>query len=123
MLARILVIDDEAQVRAFLRSTLEASGHDVAEAADGDAGLQSFATRPADLVITDIVMPKKEGIKTIRTLREHNPALKIIAISGAGRVGDYDFLDIASKFGAARTLAKPFGDRQLVHTVQDILAD
>ncbi len=121
-MARILVIDDEPQVRAFLRNTLEGSGHDVSEAADGDAGLRAFEARPADLVITDIVMPGREGLETIRMLRQYDPALKIIAISGAGRVGGYDFLDIARKFGAARGLAKPFGDSQLLSTVQDMLA-
>ena len=120
-MVRILVIDDEAQVRAFVRNTLEASGHDVAEAADGDAGLRAFEARPADLVITDIVMPGREGIDTIRRLRQHDPTLKIIAISGAARVGRYDFLDVARKFGAIRSLAKPSGDGELLTTVRDVL--
>ncbi len=110
-MARLLVIDDEPLVRAFVRNTLEGSGHEVSEAADGDAGLRAFEARSADLVITDIVMPGREGIETIRMLRQYDPALKIIAISGAGRVGGYDFLEIARKFGRPEALPNPLATR------------
>jgi YesN/AraC family two-component response regulator len=83
--------------------------------------LRAFEARPADLVITDIVMPGREGTDTIHSLRRQNPTLKIIAISGGASVGGHDFLDVTQKFGADRSLAKPFGDQQLLSTVQDIL--
>lgn len=120
-MARILVVDDEDLVRMTLRQMLEAHGHEVMEAANGRDGLALFASDPADLVVTDIIMPEQEGIETIVQLRRQNPRLKIIAISGGGRTKNMDFLKIASHVGADAILSKPFSTRELLDTVRRCL--
>ena len=86
-MALILIIDDDDQIRRVLRKTLERDGYDVADAPNGKEGIRLYRENPADLVITDIIMPEKEGIETIRELRRDFPEVKIIAISGGGRIG------------------------------------
>ncbi len=121
-MARILVIDDEDQMRGMLRQALERAGYEVEEARDGREGLWRYQASPPALVITDILMPEKEGLEIIRDLRRDNPEVKIIAISGGGRTGNLNFLEIAAKLGAQRTLQKPFGLRELLQTVQELLS-
>ena len=120
-MAKILIIDDEEQVRLYLRSILEPEGHEVVEAPDGKVGLQLYREEPVDLIITDVFMPEKEGLETIRELRSEYPEVKIIAISGGGRTGNLDFLPLAKTFGALRTLAKPFDRQEMLDAVQEVL--
>jgi CheY-like chemotaxis protein len=122
IMARILVIDDEELVRDMLRQTLERAGYDVLDAPEGEVGLRLFHAHRPDLIITDILMPGREGIETIRELRKHNPRAKILAISGGGRVSKQDFLPIAQSFGAVKTLAKPFERHELLDAVETVLA-
>ena len=119
---RILIIDDEADVREMLKVGFEESGFEVMVASDGNSGLECYNQRPADLVITDILMPERDGLDLIRTLRKQDPSVKIIAISGKGKSGDLDFLLEAELFGAARTLAKPFSWEEIFLVAQDVLA-
>ncbi|HXG17651.1 MAG TPA: response regulator [Methylomirabilota bacterium] len=121
-MALILVIDDEEFVRDMLRQMLEAEGHSVVEAPNGAAGLRLLREQKPALVITDILMPEKEGIETIRELRKVAPHVKIIAISGGGRMSRIDLLAVAQSFGAAGALAKPFERRELIDTVRSVLA-
>ena len=107
-MARILLIDDDEPVRTTLRLTVEHFGHTVIEARDGTEGLALFQHANADLVITDIVMPEKEGFEVLRELRRTHPPVKIIAISGAGRDSGAAYLQTARLMGAAKVLAKPF---------------
>ena len=120
-MARILVIDDETAVREMVREMLEQAGHTVDEASDGDAGVRKFTERPADLVITDILMPKKGGLIAIRELRDNFPESKIVAISGGGRDGKLNFLSTAKTFPGVRTLSKPFRRAELMRTVTEVL--
>jgi len=120
-MARILVIDDEAPVRDILRQILEREGHEVVDAPEGAIGLKLFYENPTDLIITDILMPEKEGIEIILELRKTAPGVKIIAISGGGRTGKLDVLPIAKSFGALRTLAKPFERQELLAVVREVL--
>lgn len=115
-MTRILVIDDEAPVRAFVRQTLETEGYEIKEAADGKEGLAALRLYPVDLIITDIFMPNKEGIDTIRTVREQFPQTKILAISGGGR-RRMEVLPAAVQFGAHQALAKPFTPEELLAAV------
>lgn len=117
-MADILVIDDEPLVRKTVRMTLERDGHAIAEAENGVAGLRRCAEQAFDLVISDILMPGKEGIETIRELRAAYPALRILAMSGGGRTAHADFLTIASKLGANETLKKPFEPALLLEKVR-----
>lgn len=121
-MARILVVDDEDLVRLTLRQMLEASGHEVIEAANGRQGVALQAENVVDLVVTDIIMPEQEGIETIVQLRRKNPSLKIIAISGGGRLRNMDFLKIAANVGADATLTKPFSTQELTDMVDRCLA-
>lgn len=111
---RILVIDDDKLLRQTIRRMLESAGHQVIEAEDGLAGVAAFAKFPVDAVVTDIIMPRKEGVETIREIRMANPTLRIVAMSGGGRNQNKEFLRIAEKLGASATLAKPFRKEQLL---------
>jgi YesN/AraC family two-component response regulator len=120
-LARILVIDDDAQVREMLREMLERVGHEVIEAADGSGGMKLFRENPADVVVTDIFMPEKDGIVTIQELRTAYPDLGIIALSGGGGFQRFDFLETARRLGASAILRKPVDWEELTQAVSELL--
>jgi YesN/AraC family two-component response regulator len=120
-MARILVIDDDATIRLSLKLALEDADHHVADAANGQEGLDRFRANPADLVITDIFMPEKEGMELIDEIKRDRPETKIIAISGGGRMNPDDYLTIARRLGADRTLLKPFDIELLLDTVDVLL--
>jgi len=122
-MARILVIDDEEPVRAMIRQMLERAGHAVEEAADGDAGIRAYRARPADLVITDILMPAKGGLVVIKEMRAACPDARFIAISGGGRTGRLSFLSTARTFPGVRTLKKPFRRADLLSLVEEVLGE
>jgi DNA-binding response OmpR family regulator/nitrogen-specific signal transduction histidine kinase len=116
--ARILVADDEAGVRRFLRAVLEEGGYEVVEAADGKQALQEALAGRVDLVITDLVMPEQEGIETIQALRRDVPGVGIIAISGAF---EGQFLKTALLLGADAGLSKPVSAGLLLARVAEVL--
>ena len=119
---RILVIDDEEQIRSMLRMMLEDAGYEVEDASDGNIGIMVFREKPADVIIIDILMPEKEGIETIMELRQDFPGIKIIAISGGGRFkSPTTFLTMAEHFGADRTFTKPIDRDALLSAVQELL--
>jgi YesN/AraC family two-component response regulator len=106
-MAKILLIEDEPGVRETLAAAVESKGHTAVVATNGREGLEKYGQDAFDLVITDIIMPEKEGIETIKELRKLNPNVKIVAISGGGRTGNMDFLKIAKSLGAMQTITKP----------------
>jgi hypothetical protein len=116
--ARILVADDEAAVRGYLREVLENAGYLVTEAADGEQALKEARAGGVDLVITDLVMPGREGLETIRALRKEASGVGIVAISGA--LGP-EFLEIARALGAQAALSKPIDAGQLLAQVAGVL--
>ena len=118
----ILVIDDEQPVRAVLRQMLEKAGYRVEEAANGSAGIHLLRSHPIDLIINDLFMPEKEGIETMMEVRKDFPQVKIIAMSGGGRMGRLDLLPMSESFGAQRTLAKPFERKELLEAIKAVLA-
>ena len=118
---RVLVIDDDEQVRALLYEILERAGFEVMEASNGVEGLKLYRIQPADLVITDLIMPEKEGVETIMELRSQFPNARIIAISGGQRAGGRDYLPIAARLGARRTVAKPFSRQEILEAVRETL--
>jgi len=120
-MARILLIDDDELVRSMVRVTLVRAGHTVIEARNGEEGLRLFAQGGADLVITDIAMPIKEGIAVLIELRKKHPALKMMAISGGGRQSATDNLLVAELMGAAKVLKKPFRIEILMAAVDELL--
>ena len=120
-MARILLIDDDDALRAVLREILVHFGHTVIEARNGTEGLALFQQAPADLLITDIVMPEKDGIEVLMALRDMHRPLKIIAISGAGPHGGGDYLALARLMRAAKVLQKPFSADALMAAINDLL--
>ena len=120
-MARILLIEDDDQMRKMLRQMLERSGYEVDEAADGRVGINLHKESPADLIITDLIMPDKEGIETILELKQGYPELKIIAISGGGQLDPEAYLRMAQRAGALHTLAKPFEREDLLYAVKELL--
>jgi CheY-like chemotaxis protein len=120
---QVLVIDDDVAVRQTIALLLEDVGIEVVQAADGKEGLRAFQRSRPDLIVTDIIMPEKEGIQTIIDIRKSDRYLPIIAISGGGRVGNTDFLEIASRLGATTTLPKPFDPEVLVGLVHRLVEE
>jgi len=120
---RILIIDDDEQIRILLRQVMEWAGHEVIEAADGREGMHQQRKQEADLVITDLIMPEQEGLETITLLKREYPLIKIIAISGGGRIGPDAYLPAAQELGADRVFSKPFDVRELATTVKELLAN
>ena len=119
---RILIIDDEELARFTIREILEGASFEVDEAENGLVGIEKQKAAPFDLIITDIIMPEKEGVETIIDLKNDFPDLKIIAISGGGRTRNLDFLKLSERFGAGKVLAKPFTEGQLLDAVNEVLA-
>ena len=130
-MARILIVDDEEDVRIALKQVLERAGYEVSVAATGNEGLDVMKREGADLVITDVIMPGVDGIVTAKQIREKYRDTRIIVISGGGRtapdpyepdaISTRSYLAFASKAGADQTLTKPFDRDELLRAVQDLL--
>ncbi|MGQ0812195.1 MAG: response regulator [Nitrospiraceae bacterium] len=119
-MASILVVDDDAQIRSLLRQALERAGFEVREASDGREALRCYARTPVDLVITDIMMPEKDGLEIIKALRRHSTHPKIVAITG-GLKDDCFALEAATFLGAEGILTKPVQIRRLLKIVRELL--
>jgi CheY-like chemotaxis protein len=117
----ILLVEDDEGLRSLLRISLEKLGHAVTEARDGKEAVALFNKGPVDLVVTDLMMPEKEGLETIRELRRGHPELKIIAMSGGGRTNARDVLKAAKLFGATTVFSKPFSAADLQNEVEKLL--
>lgn len=117
----ILIIDDEPQIRSMIRLLLERAGYSVMEAADGVEGIRLFRENPVNLIITDLIMPNKDGIGMIIELKKEFPDAKIIAMSGGGLNRPEGYLRGAQKLGAACTLSKPINRQELLRVVKDTL--
>jgi len=122
-MSRILLVDDDEDFRKMLHKILARAGYQVEDAPNGQAALEIYQARPSDLIVTDLVMPEKEGIETIVEFRRQNPAVKIIAISGGSRITPTVNLAMAQKLGARRTLAKPFAPQELLDAIAQVLAE
>jgi len=120
-MARILIIDDESQIRSMLRLMLERVGYEIAEAPDGIEGIRQYRENPADLIITDLIMPNKDGIGMIIDLKKEFPKVKIIAMSGGGVNRPEGYLDGAKKLVATRTLTKPIDREEMLKAVKETL--
>lgn len=122
-MARIVIIDDEEPIREMLSRYLSGKGFDVETACNGEEGLRFFHKYRIDLVITDIIMPDKEGLETIIEIKSSWPDVKIIAISGGGINAPSEYLKTAETLGAAAVLAKPFSVTELLGVVRKVLGD
>jgi DNA-binding response OmpR family regulator len=119
---RIIVIDDDGVTRLVLSAALRDAGYEVAEYSDGAEGLAAFIQRPADLVITDLVMPQQGGLQTVRELRAADPTVRILVVSGVTGASA-EHLRTAVRLGADRVLPKPVNLGELVAMVAGLLAE
>ncbi len=123
-MSRILIIEDDSLTREWLESLLGRNGFEVESATNGEEGVQLFRANPADLVITDIVMPEKDGIETITDLKRTHPEVKVIAISGGERRPEgvsRNYLHSAKLLGANRAMQKPISNEDLLTAVRELL--
>jgi len=124
-MARILVIDDHYALRQTIREILEDEGHEVYDAPDGQSGIEAQRRSQVDLIITDIFMPQKEGMSTIRELNAEFPDLPILAMSGGHEdlTSPEGFIELARRFGARGTMTKPFKVSELLGEVHRLLEE
>ena len=122
-MGKILVLDDEPSILLMLKKMLEKAGHVVDLALNGRDGMAIFEKNKPDLLITDIIMPEKEGLETIMELRAKHPELKIIAISGGGRIGPEGYLPSAKLFGANMIFTKPLVQKEFLEAVTKLLGE
>lgn len=118
---RILVVEDDPSIRRVLRIALSQAGYQVIEAGDGHEAMRLWRDQRADLVITDLHMPNKNGLEVIMELRALSPSTPIVAMTGGGRSNDSELLGDARLLGAVRTVAKPFGLEAMLAVVQQEL--
>lgn len=116
-MTKILIIEDEEMVRTTIQQILLKAGYEVEVSSNGKLGLEKQKKKPADIVVTDIIMPEKDGIETTIEIRDHFPNTKIIAISGGGRIKNLNFLEYAKQMGADVILAKPFTREELLGAI------
>ena len=124
-MSRILIIDDDPLTREWLESLLTRNGYAVDSASNGREGIELFRLNQTELVITDIVMPEKDGIETITDLKRQYPGVKVIAISGGERRPERlfrNYLHSATLLGANRAMQKPIANEDLLGAVRDMLS-
>jgi CheY-like chemotaxis protein len=117
---RILVIDDDVNLLGVLAEMLRAAGYEVVEASNGREGMRLYREAPFDLVVTDLLMPEKDGLEVVMELRRDFPEVKIIALS-AGNAYGHSSLETSTALGASSTLRKPFMEDQLLEAVREVL--
>ena len=120
---RILLVDDDDLSRGAVHKMLERSGYMVHSTSTGQEALAHFRREAPDLVITDLIMPEVDGLEVIQELRRNDPGVRILAISGGGRVDAEEYLSVARKFGASQVLSKPFTGQELKQAVESALGD
>ena len=128
---KVLIIDDEEDIRDALQMVLQSAGYHVWTASNGNEGIELQRSNPVDVIITDIIMPEKDGVSTIRELRQEFPGIRIIAISGGGGIDPVTYkpeaiktsayLVAAKEAGADRIFTKPFERKDLIQAVDDLL--
>lgn len=121
-MAKVLLVEDDEDVRYALAKFLRHSGHTVAEAVDGKQALAMVGREAFDIVITDIIMPEADGIEVVLEVRKRYPGLPIIAISGGGRIGQAEYLDAAQTLGASAVMQKPLDTDVLLKRIEELVS-
>jgi CheY-like chemotaxis protein len=117
----VLIVEDDRELREMLKMSLLRKGYTVQEAENGKEAISHFKPLITDLVVTDLIMPDEDGIKVVIRLRELKPAIKIIAISGGGKVGPGSYLNLAKALGADAIYSKPFSIKDLIVKIEQLL--
>lgn len=121
-MALILIADDDPEIRASMEKLLRMVGHEVQVAKDGHEAVRILETDTFDLMITDIVMPRQDGLECLMHTRKKYPELPLIAISGGGKDRTENYLKMAKAFGAAEIFMKPFSPKLLLAKVAELVA-
>jgi CheY-like chemotaxis protein len=121
-MAVILVIEDDRELREMLRTALVRKNHTVLEAGNGKEALIRFKPGITDLVVTDLIMPEEDGLKVIMKIRQMKQDIKVIAISGGGKVGPGSYLNLAKALGADAVYSKPFSIADLLTKIEELLS-
>jgi CheY-like chemotaxis protein len=120
-MAGVLIVEDDKELREMLKMSLLRRGFAVQEAENGKEAISHFKPLITDLVVTDLIMPEEDGIKVVIKLRELKPTIKIIAISGGGKVGPGSYLNLAKALGADAVYSKPFSIKDLIVKIEQLL--
>lgn len=120
-MAKILLVEDDDLVRDMLAQVLKRAGHEVANAANGDEATELLQRMEPDIMVTDIIMPKKSGITLITEVKNKHPNMEIIAISGGGRLDPTGYLDLSESIGAAVSFEKPVDKAALLMAIDLLL--
>jgi DNA-binding response OmpR family regulator len=120
-MAGILIVEDHKDFREMLKIYLSKRKYTVIEASDGREAILKFKPDITDLVITDLIMPDEDGLKVIIKIRQIKPEIKIIAISGGGKAGPGNYLNVAKALGADEVIPKPFSMRTLISKINELL--
>lgn len=117
----VMIIEDDEQLRKMLQIMIEKEGYSVEVASNGEEAIKLFKTQPSELIITDLLMPEKDGLETIMEVKRDNPHVKIIAVSGGGQVGSKTYLKVAERLGAQHIFSKPFKRTDLLEAVASLI--
>lgn len=120
-MATILLVEDDELVRDMLSQVLTRASHQVLQAANGDEALIALQKQEPDIMITDIIMPKKSGITLISEVKNNHPNMEIIAISGGGRLDPMGYLDLSETLGASVSFEKPIDNTALLMAIDLLL--
>ena len=120
-MAGILLVEDNEDLRAMLKESLEKRKHRIIEASNGKEALIRFKSAVTDIVITDLIMPEQDGIGLIMELKKIKPEIKVVAISGGGKIGPSNYLDIAETLGADAVFPKPFNLNSFILEVEKLV--
>jgi len=117
----VLIVEDDKELREMLKLSLLRRNFTVLEAENGKAAITHFKPLITDLIVTDLIMPEEDGLKVVIKLRELKPSIKIIAISGGGKVGPGSYLNLAKALGADAIYSKPFSINDLIAKIEQLL--
>lgn len=120
-MAKILLVEDDDLVRDMLKQVLTRASHEVESATNGEEAAEILKRSKPDIMVTDIIMPKKSGITLISEVKDKHPHMEIIAISGGGRLDPIGYLDLSESLGASVSFEKPIDNSALLMAI-DLLA-
>jgi CheY-like chemotaxis protein len=122
-MAGILIVEDDKDLREMLKASLSKLKYTILEASNGNEAILRFKPLITDLVITDLIMPDEDGLKVIMKIKEIKPSIKVIAISGGGKAGPGNYLNLAKVLGADEIFPKPFSINELIKKIAELLKE
>ena len=120
-MGRILIIDDDRSMRIILEKILHSGGHETVSAENGREGIRLYRENPVDLILTDLIMPDRDGLEVVREISAEFPDAKIFAMTSYDSTGSKGYLELAVEYGALRTFQKPFNRDDLLAAIDEAL--